>query len=223
MGSNVFHAALGLNASSAVRVELGLVETKEAGKAKGFRPAVTYSAGNLTLRGGFESVKVNGTAGTQNGFGLSAGFAVNKDTSVNVNFAKKEDDKSFGVNAIMGAAGLGLIQSNGAGAKKSTTVYAAYTLPLMGVKGASVTPALSYAKGPPVPMTSWPCACASTTPSDQAFPVGFFCVDSQGTLTQRLNGAVSRRIDRLFFLGGPTPQGHNGPMPRSRWRCLPLT
>ena len=32
--------------------------------------------------------------------------------------------------------------------KKSTTVYAAYTLPLMGVKGASVTPALSYAKGP---------------------------------------------------------------------------
>ena len=34
MGSNVFHAALGLNASSAVRVELGLVETKEAGKAK---------------------------------------------------------------------------------------------------------------------------------------------------------------------------------------------
>ena len=148
MGSNVFHAALGLNASSAVRVELGLVETKEAGKAKGFRPAVTYSAGNLTLRGGFESVKVNGTAGTQNGFGLSAGFAVNKDTSVNVNFAKKEDDKSFGVNAIMGAAGLGLIQSNGAGAKKSTTVYAAYTLPLMGVKGASVTPALSYAKGP---------------------------------------------------------------------------
>lgn len=79
---------------------------------------------------------------------MSAGFAVNKDTSVNVNFAKKEDDKSFGVNAIMGAAGLGLIQSNGAGAKKSTTVYAAYTLPLMGVKGASVTPALSYAKGP---------------------------------------------------------------------------
>lgn len=150
MGTGVFHGALGLNAGSALRFELGLVETKEAGKAKGFRPAVTYTAGGLTLRGGFESVKFNGsTTGSQTGVGLSAGFTVAKDVAVNVNFAKKEDDKSFGVNAVFGPAGLGLIQSKGAtSAQKATTIYAAYTLPLLGVKGASVTPALSWAKGP---------------------------------------------------------------------------
>ena len=32
-------------------------------------------------------------------------------------------------------------------AQKVTTVYGAYTLPLMGVKGASITPALSFSKG----------------------------------------------------------------------------
>lgn len=148
MGSGVFHGAIGLNASSALRLELGLVETKEAGKAKGLRPALTYTAGNLTLRGGLESVKVNGMTGSQNGVGVSAGFALSKDAAVNVNFAKKEDDKSFGVNATIGAAGVGLIQSKGLGTNKGTTVYAAYTLPLMDVKGASVTPAVSFAKGP---------------------------------------------------------------------------
>lgn len=147
-GSGVFHGALGLNASSALRVELGLVETKDAGAAKGVRPAVTYTAGPLTLRGGFESVKVNGVAGSKTGVGVSAGYAVNKDTTVNVNLAKKEDDKSVGINALIGAAGVGLIQSNGAGANKSTTLYATYKMPLLGVKGAFVTPAVSLAKGP---------------------------------------------------------------------------
>ncbi len=147
-GSGVFHGALGLNASSAVRVELGLVETKDATAVKGVRPAVTFNAGALTLRGGVESVKVNGVAGTKTGMGLSAGFALSKDASVNVNYAKKKDDKSFGLNATMGAAGVGLIQSNGLGALKSTILYAAYSLPLMGVQGASITPAISYAKAP---------------------------------------------------------------------------
>lgn len=147
-GSGAFHGALGLNAGSAVRFELGLVETKDAAAAKGVRPAVTFNAGALTVRGGVESVKVNGVNGTQTGVGLSAGFALNKDASVNVNYAKKKDDKSFGVNATFGAAGVGLIQSNGLGALKATTVYAAYSLPLMGVNGASVTPAFSYTKAP---------------------------------------------------------------------------
>lgn len=148
-GSDVFHGALGLNAAPGLRVELGLVFSKEAEQAKGFRPAVMYSAGPLTLRAGLESVKVVGsTTGSETGLGLSAGYQLNKDTNVNVNFAKKEDDKSFGVNAIIGAAGVGLVYGKGdTAAAKATTVYAAYTLPLMGVKGASITPAISFAKG----------------------------------------------------------------------------
>lgn len=147
-GSGVFHGALGLNASSAWRMELGLVDTKDAGAPKGVRPALTYSAGKLTLRGGLESVRVNGVSGTQTGAGLSLGYAMNTDTSINVNFAKKKDDQSLGLNAVIGAAGVGLIRSSGAGVSQSTTVYAAYSLPLMGVKGATVTPAISLAKGP---------------------------------------------------------------------------
>jgi hypothetical protein len=55
-GSDVFHGALGLNAAPGLRVELGLVFSKEPDQAKGFRPAVMYSAGPLTLRAGLESV-----------------------------------------------------------------------------------------------------------------------------------------------------------------------
>ena len=148
-GSNTFHGALGLNAGAGMRVELGLVQSKTDGNVKGVRPAVVYTTGPLTLRAGFESVKtVGSTAGSETGVGLSLGYALSADTNVNVNYAKKEDDKTFGANITMGAAGLGLISGKGATeASKSTTVYMAYSLPLMGVKGATITPALSFSKG----------------------------------------------------------------------------
>jgi Porin-like glycoporin RafY len=147
-GSDTFHGALGLNAGAGLRVELGMVFSKDAGASKGVRPAMVYTSGPLTLRAGFESVKVVGVAGSQTGFGVSAGYQLNADTNINVNFAKKEDDKAFGLNATIGAAGVGLVLGKGAtAAQKVTTVYGAYTLPLMGVKGASITPALSFSKG----------------------------------------------------------------------------
>lgn len=148
-GSDVFHGALGLNAAPGLRVELGVVFSKEIDEAKGFRPAVMYTSGPLTLRAGLESVKIVGsTGGSETGIALSAGYQVSSDTYVNANFAKKEDDKSFGLNATMGPAGIGLIVGKGAtSADKVTTIYAAYSLPLLGVKGATITPALSYSKG----------------------------------------------------------------------------
>ncbi|MDO9202102.1 MAG: hypothetical protein Q7U58_12355, partial [Hydrogenophaga sp.] len=57
-GSDVFHGALGLNAAPGLRLELGLVFSKDAGESKGFRPGVVYTSGPLTLRAGLESVKV---------------------------------------------------------------------------------------------------------------------------------------------------------------------
>ena len=150
MGSDTFHGALGLNAGAGLRAELGIVYNKDVGTARGFRPAVSYSTGPLTVRAGVESVKTNTATGTTSdtGFGVSVGYAFAADTNINVNIAKKEDDKAFGVNAIVGALGLGLIAGKGAtDATKSTTFYAAYTLPLFGVKGASMTPALSFSKG----------------------------------------------------------------------------
>lgn len=149
MGKDTFHAALGLNAAQGLRVELGLVSSKDAGEAKGFRPAVSYTSGPLTLRAGAESIKIAGSsAKAETGIALSAGYQVSKDAYVNVNYAKKEDDKTFGLNATIGDAGIGLVSGKGAtDDTKSTTVYVAYSMSLLGVKGATVTPALSYSKG----------------------------------------------------------------------------
>lgn len=149
MGSDTFHGALGLNAGAGLRAELGVVFSKDVGASRGFRPAVSYNAGPLTVRAGLEAVKtVGSTTGSDTGFGLSVGYALAADSNINVNFAKKEDDKAFGVNATFGALGLGLISGKGAtDATKATTFYAAYSMSLFGVKGASVTPALSVSKG----------------------------------------------------------------------------
>ncbi len=111
------------------------------------RPAVSYTTGPITLRAGVESVKVVGGGDSTNGVGLSMGYALDKDSSMNLNFAKMEDDKSFGVNATFGPAGVGVIMDKGANSAKNTTFYAAYSLPLFGVKGATITPAVSFAKG----------------------------------------------------------------------------
>lgn len=144
------HAAVGLNAGAGLRAELGLVTKKDAsGKAYGFRPTVTYTTGPLSLRAGLESIKTEGsTAATQTGLGLSAGYAINDSTTVNVNYAKnsKANAQSFGANATFGAAGVGLVQDKN-GSAKQTTFYAAYSFPLLGIKGATVTPAISRSTG----------------------------------------------------------------------------
>jgi len=151
------HAMGGFNASPALRVELGLVTQKkdDATLAYGVRPTLVYSAGDLTLRAGLESYKQNAISYT--GFGLSAGYALNKDANVNVNFAsvdgdsKDADKSSVGINLVYGPAGIGFVKDTtdafaGIGKTDMNTVYAAYSFPLMGVKGATVTPAFSYSE-----------------------------------------------------------------------------
>ncbi len=145
-GSDTAHGALGFNAGPA-RIEVGLVYSKDTDAVRGVRPAVSYTTGPITLRAGVESVKVVGGGDSTNGVGLSMGYALDKDSSMNLNFAKMEDDKSFGVNATFGPAGVGVILDKGANSAKNTTFYAAYSLPLFGVKGATITPAVSFAKG----------------------------------------------------------------------------
>jgi Porin-like glycoporin RafY len=146
-GKDTVHIAPGFNAGPA-RIEVGVVYSKETGEARGVRPAVSFGAGPVTVRVGVESVKVVGsTDGSTNGFGASLGYALDKDASMNLNFSKMEDDKSVGFNATFGPAGVGLILDKGANGAKNNTFYAAYSLPLFGVKGATITPALSFAKG----------------------------------------------------------------------------
>lgn len=146
-GKGIAHGALGINAGPA-RIEVGLVYSKDEGDARGIRPAVSYTTGPVTLRAGIESVKIVGTDGSNTGVGLSMGYALSADSNINVNFAKIDDDQSFGVNGTFGPAGVGLVSGKRSNTDdKVTTVYAAYSLPLFGVKGATVTPALSFSKG----------------------------------------------------------------------------
>jgi hypothetical protein len=147
-----FHGAVGLNAAPGLRFELGLVNYKSdkvlaSGAAeKAVRPAVVYNMGDLTLRAGFESFDKG--AGNQTGYGLSAGYALSKEAAVNVNYANSSDldSSSVGANLVYGPAGIGYVQDK-TGATKVNTVYAAYSFPLMGIKGASVTPAISFSSG----------------------------------------------------------------------------
>jgi hypothetical protein len=106
------HAVLGLNASSALRLELGVVtEDKNDSllatptKAYGVRPTLVYIAGPLALRAGVEGYKIGATSFT--GTGLSAGYAFAEDANVNVNYARSTADNStvadassFGLNLV---------------------------------------------------------------------------------------------------------------------------
>ncbi len=157
------HMSAGFNAGSGLRFELGLVSEKKdnTAAAYGLRPLVTYNAGALTLRAGLESYKATVAAVGEvsyTGTALSAGYALAKDANVNVNYAsldgdsKTADASSIGLNLVYGPAGIGYVRDTtdafGADAEKTVdTVYAAYSFPLMGVKGATITPALSVSKG----------------------------------------------------------------------------
>lgn len=144
------HAALGLNAGAGLRVELGLVTERQGkGGSYGMRPVVVYGAGPLTLRAGIESIKADSGSGSTTGVGLSVGYALNDSTSMNANYSNnsKLKSSSVGLNATFGDAGVGYIGGNNKIAgKKSTSVYAAYSFPLFGVKGASITPAVGVYK-----------------------------------------------------------------------------
>ena len=157
------HMSAGFNAGSGLRFELGLVSEKKdnSALAYGLRPLVTYNAGALTLRAGLEAYKATVAAVGEvsyTGAALSAGYALAKDASVNANYAtlngdgKVADASSIGLNLVYGPAGIGYIRDTNkafgtAGEANVDTIYAAYSFPLMGVKGATITPAFSISKG----------------------------------------------------------------------------
>jgi hypothetical protein len=143
--SNPLHAVVGVNAGP-VRAELGLFAstgTAAATEVYGLRPTLVYSAGALTLRAGFENIKST-VAADQNGFGLSAGYALSSSSNLNANYASNNDTKnsSFGVNGTFSGFGLGVVQDKN-NTNATNTVYVSYAMPLLGLKGATLTPALS--------------------------------------------------------------------------------
>lgn len=144
------HAALTLNAGGGVGFELGVMA---AAKNTGIRPVVSFGMNGFSAKVGLENgknaagSKVSGagiTLGTtMAGAGLNLSYGSGKTTAAAAGSASVKGS-SLGLNATMGAAGLGYIMDKTAGVKENT-FYAAYSLPLFDT-GATITPAASYSK-----------------------------------------------------------------------------
>jgi Porin-like glycoporin RafY len=158
-----FHAAASFNGGGAVKFELGLIDatdtaiTGAAGApngAKGVRPVVMFSSGAFGIKVGAEMGQYGGVAGNKiDGAGFTANYTANGMTA-NLNFAQGKQDAaannkttSMGINGQIGAFALGFVSAKNdqlGGDVQVQTVHASYSIPLFGVAGASITPAISH-------------------------------------------------------------------------------
>ena len=150
-----FHAAGTLNLGTGLSLELGVVENKTA--AKGVRPVLSYAAGPLTARIGFEAGRyapVGGAAANDvRGVGATVGYdfggfkLTGNVASGKRDAATNNNQSAFAVTAAMGSLVVGVISAKteaaAGGDDKVQTVYASYSMPLFDIKGASITPGLS--------------------------------------------------------------------------------
>jgi hypothetical protein len=154
--SEKFHAAGIFALGSAASFELGLIDATDtalgATGVKGARPVLTYTAGSVTVKAGAEVGKYL-SGRNVDGMGFSAGYAANG-TGFNLNFAQGKQDAaadnkmtSIGVNALFGPFFAGFISAKNeqaGGDIQVQTVHASYNIPIFGVAGASITPAISH-------------------------------------------------------------------------------
>jgi len=156
------HAAATVNMGGGASLEVGIIETKDttAGTVKGIRPVVSFGAGPASVRLGFESgKKSNGTTwDSLSGFGATAGLKAGPG-ALNVNMASGKQKQAggdlkrsaFAANYTVDMGPWVFFESakntvGSAASEKITTFGAGYQLPLFGVNGASITPALSSSK-----------------------------------------------------------------------------
>ena len=138
------HAALTLNAGGGLGLELGVMA---AAKNVGIRPVISFGMNGFSAKVALENGK-NAAGAKVSGAGITVGTTM-AGAGLNVNYASGKvagvSGSSFGVNATFGPAGVGYIMDK-TGSNKDNMFYAAYSLPLFGT-GATITPAVSYAKG----------------------------------------------------------------------------
>ena len=157
--ASVFHAAGTLNLGSGLSLELGVIETKSLASASGIRPVLSYAAGPLSARLGFESghfapAVVGGATNDVRGVGATLGYDFGG-FKLTGNYASGQTDsalsnnnqRGFAVTAAMGGLVVGLISGKtdqvGGGDQSVKTLYTSYSMPLFDIKGATITPALS--------------------------------------------------------------------------------
>jgi hypothetical protein len=160
--ANVFHAAGTMNLGNGLSVELGAIATKSLASASGIRPVLSYAAGPLSARLGFESghfapAVVGGPTNKVRGVGATLGYDFGG-VKLTGNFASGKTDsalsdnkqRGLAVTAAMGGLVVGAISGKtdqaGGGNEKVQTFYTSYSIPLFDIKGATITPALSSSK-----------------------------------------------------------------------------
>ncbi|MEN9432581.1 MAG: hypothetical protein RLZZ422_170 [Pseudomonadota bacterium] len=141
------------------QVELGAAYKDANGiKTTGIRPVVKFDAGRFRMAAGYDMLNIKDTAGNTDktaGFGITAGTTVGT-VKANVNYAQGKRKlngttlvgtmKSYGLNGERGRFGAGYIHDKTANLGKQDSLYAAYTVPLMGSKDATVTFAANTSK-----------------------------------------------------------------------------
>lgn len=158
VGNGIFHAAGTFKAGNGLAVELGVVETRDGATVKGLRPVISYTTGPFSAAVGIEAIQyaeVAGSRPSETGIGITAKYNFGS-FALNGNFASVKDvaglkQTSYGLVLSENAFGGGLLHSNndtGGGVDgKVTTAYVTYSMPLLDIQGATITPALSYSTG----------------------------------------------------------------------------
>lgn len=157
-GGDVFHAAGTLKFSPELSLELGLIQTTTTtlvtSTARGLRPVLAYASGPLSLRLGMESGEYN-SGNKISGFGLTASYDFGA-FKLTGNYAQGKQDaainesqNAFAVTVAVGGLALGAISAKNdatGGDTRVQTGYVSYSMPLFGIKGATITPAVSVSK-----------------------------------------------------------------------------
>lgn len=156
-GDGNIHAAL--NVGSKTKFQLGLVAGKENDDSlTGIRPAVSFSAGSASMSAAVETLKDDKNDTKKKGFGLTGSLGLGGGT-VGASFAKgttevgtaETDTTSAALYYTKNSWGVGYIHSTvddgmTADDPSVNTLHAAYTMPLFGLKDASMTVAASTSK-----------------------------------------------------------------------------
>ena len=160
VGGGAFHAAGTVNLGKVASVEIGLINATQTDLAtvgaKGVRAVLSLGMGAFSARMGVESGEYDPDTGKAankvQGLGLTATYDAGR-FKVTGNYAKGQQDaaanngkSALGLSVGVGGFGAGFVSATNEQAKGDTkvnTIYAAYSMPLFGVKGASLTPAFS--------------------------------------------------------------------------------
>jgi hypothetical protein len=138
--SDVFHAATTFRTGNGFAFELGVIQTTTntllATNVRGVRPE--YNSGN----------KINGfgltTSYNFGSFKLTGNYAQGKQDAI-----VDESQNAYGITVASGGLSVGaIVAKNDAtgGNTRVQTGYVSYSMPLLGVKGATITPAVSLSK-----------------------------------------------------------------------------